>query len=261
MRHAHGLTSGALTLLVAALGCNTGSRDGSGKFSYGPGSTGAGVASGSTAAGSTPAGLAIVALPGELLSGAPPTEVVVFLSDDTLTDARLLVDTGSGYVDTGAQLLRAAGQPPMFTTGAASRGAKLQVLARQGASRVSSNEVTVGAFQLDGIRISAPAGDYTGFPNLIPPPDSARWDAINGVQRYLVILRDATTFEWVATIGTNAYTWGEPYATHFFEAGTRPLPSGRYRLTVCALDATGWATRGSERRAGAATVPYVFEVQ
>jgi hypothetical protein len=135
------------------------------------------------------------------------------------------------------------------------------VVARKGGSRITSNEVTVGSFQLDAVKITAPPGDYTGFPNLISPPNGALWDGVNGVQRWLVILRDAARFEWVAIIGTNAYKWGEAYATHFSASGTTPLASGRHRLSVLALDATGWATRGSERRAGSTTVPYVFEVQ
>lgn len=256
------LSTGGMVCLLAitVFGCNSGSRDGQ-KPVY-SGSTAAGVGSGGTAGTPGSSGvLTAVAVHSDLISDlAPANQVIVFVNDATLTNPILTVDTGTGFVDSGRPAQTAQGM--LFFTVPQQQGAKYKVIGRNGSStRVESNEVTGSTYQAGAITLNEPVGDYTGISNLIPAPSRTTWVGTQNV-RHMVILRNPLQqFEWIATVSFNSYMWGDSFADTF-KVGATPLTSGRYKLTVLELDASGWATKSSDKNNGNGQInSYSFEVQ
>lgn len=237
--HWHGVWAG-LVSSVAIVGCG-GRRDSDPIYS------GNALVSSSAAGAATSQTLRIVAMDGAILEGGgqPGRQVLVWVDDPAVTDARLMVDQGSGFQDSGA-----APQPEtvMFRTPLMSVGTRYQVLAKRGGVQLRSNVVeTSGVVGSGAPTITQPVGDYTDASAPVTTHDRAAWDGVTWpITGYLVILRDPQGLSWVAQTQATSYAWGDAGAITF-HTGPAALKAGaRYELTVCIVDDKGWADMSSD---------------
>jgi hypothetical protein len=200
-----------------------------------------------------------------LVHGGPRlNELGVYVSDSTLANIHLLVDTGQGYKDAGVQFTAAGTGFAGALSAAVPPTARLQVTATKNGAPVSSAPIPVSNTPPTPITVSAPQTIFaTQIGSFTPGPFTAGVKSVawldTHVSDYMVFLSvlpsptnpAGNPNQWIVSVPGSETAWAPGSSTQdTFATGPTSLV-GNDELTVLGFDANGWGVATSTDSTGA----------